>query len=130
MRERSGIRAVISIVMAWARVSKRGGHISLSLEERTRVAVYHAKVEPHHLQVLGVVPLVERDRAAFVVVHPRRRVADYVHLPVEQKRSSDIDTWGISVSELCGESSRNAVRGNKRERSKKKEGPKEEKKRK
>lgn len=40
------------------------------------------RVKPHYLQILGVVPLVERHGAAFVVVHPWRCVADYVHLSV------------------------------------------------
>lgn len=43
------------------------------------------RVEPHYLQILRVVPFVERDGAALVVVHPRRRVADYVYLPVTKQ---------------------------------------------
>ena len=42
------------------------------------------RVEPDYLQIFGVVPLVERRGAAFVVVHPRRCVADYVHLTVSE----------------------------------------------
>lgn len=66
--------------------------------EHTCVAVYHAecvrmpvaeklspddvRVEPHYLQIFGVVLLVERHGAAFVVVHPWWCVADYVHLTI------------------------------------------------
>jgi len=46
------------------------------------------RIEPHYLQILGVVPLVEYRSSTLMIVHPRWRVADYVHLAItEQNRN-------------------------------------------
>lgn len=47
------------------------------------------RIEPHYLQILDVVPFGERHGAAFVVVHPRRCVADYVYLTVTEQNRND-----------------------------------------
>lgn len=69
--------------------------IAVDDAERVRVPVTEelsandVRVESHHLQIPRVMPLVERQGAALVVVHSRRCVADYVHLTGHTERERE-----------------------------------------